>query len=143
VLATRALTRDYAGARSAPSRPEWVTEHDSHRELQRVRHHRKGVTMTADPHIPASLLAHRRHETAWIAPSPGDRTYDFGETCARCGPGTRARFKWVFSRISDLTQEHCDLYLCTHCSARGELRLLTSSILRVDAHDLLGPSVSR
>lgn len=61
-----------------------------------------------------------------------DRTYDLSEICARCGPSTQAQFKWVFPQISELTKEHHDLYLCAHCSQRGERRLLTTSILHVD-----------
>jgi hypothetical protein len=61
-----------------------------------------------------------------------DRTYDLGETCARCGPGTQAQFKWVFPQMSALTKDHRDLYLCAHCSHTGERRLLTASILHLD-----------
>ena len=60
-----------------------------------------------------------------------DRTFDPNETCARCGPSTRAEFKWVFRSVSKFTHEHSDLYLCAHCSSVGERRLLTTSILNV------------
>ena len=60
-----------------------------------------------------------------------DRTFDPDETCARCGPSTRAQFKWVFPSISKFTHQHSDLYLCAHCSSLGERRLLATSILNV------------
>ena len=60
-----------------------------------------------------------------------DRTFDPSETCARCGPSTRAQFKWVFPSVSKFPHEHSDLYLCAHCSSVGERRLLTTSILNV------------
>jgi hypothetical protein len=41
-----------------------------------------------------------------------DRTFDPNETCARCGPRTRAQFKWVFPSVSRFAHEHSDLYLC-------------------------------
>lgn len=62
-----------------------------------------------------------------------DRTFDPGEICARCGPGTRAQVKWVFPSISEFTHEHHDLYFCVHCSSVGVHRLLRTSILHVFA----------
>jgi hypothetical protein len=64
--------------------------------------------------------------------STADLTFDPKETCARCGPGTQAHSKWVFRQLSERTGEHCDLYLCAHCSQACEPRLLSASILRVD-----------
>jgi hypothetical protein len=60
-----------------------------------------------------------------------DRTFDPDETCARCGPSTRAQLKWVFPSISKFTHQHSDLYLCAHCSSLGERRLFATSILNV------------
>ena len=64
-----------------------------------------------------------------------DRTFDPNETCARCGPSTRAKFRWVFPQVSQSTHEHSDLYLCAHCSSVGERGLLSSSILHVARTD--------
>lgn len=68
------------------------------------------------------------HRTAQI---DVDRTFDPNETCARCGPATRAQFKWVFSSVSKFTHEHSHLYLCAHCSSVGGGRLLTTSVFNV------------
>jgi hypothetical protein len=65
--------------------------------------------------------------------SAADSTFDPEETCARCGPSTRAQVKWVFPPISEFTHQHRDLYLCAHCSCVGERRLLATSILTVDS----------
>ena len=48
-----------------------------------------------------------------------DRTFDPNETCARCGPSTRAHFRWVFPQVSKSTHEHSDLYLCADYSTAG------------------------
>lgn len=64
-----------------------------------------------------------------------DRAFDPNETCDRCGPSTRAQFRWVFPQVSNSTHEHSDLYLCAHCSSVGEPRLLTISILHVARTD--------
>jgi hypothetical protein len=86
---------------------------------------------TVEQHIPATVLNRGERVTPPSAIKPEDRTFDPNETCARCGPGIRAQFRWVFPTVSTLTHEHSDLYLCAHCSSVGEQRLLTTSILHV------------
>jgi hypothetical protein len=86
---------------------------------------------TVEQHIPTTVLNQGERVTSLSAIKPVDRTFDPNETCARCGPSTRAQFRWVFPTVSTLTHEHSDLYLCAHCSSIGEHRLLTTSILHV------------
>lgn len=89
--------------------------------------------MTTETQLPTTVLNPARRVTPLSA---ADRTFDPNETCARCGPSTRAQVKWVFPPISEFTHEHCDLYLCVHCSSVGQGRLLTAGILHVDrSHD--------
>jgi hypothetical protein len=64
--------------------------------------------------------------------SAAEYAFDPDETCARCGPSTRAHVKWVFAPVSEFTYAHVDLYLCTHCSSVHEARLRATSILTVD-----------
>jgi hypothetical protein len=86
---------------------------------------------TVEQHIPTTVLNQGERVTSLSAIKPVDRTFDPNETCARCGPRTRAQFRWVFPTVSTLTHEHSDLYLCAHCSSIGEHGLLTTSILHV------------
>ena len=86
---------------------------------------------TVEQHIPTTVLNQGERVTSLSAIKPVDRTFDPNKTCARCGPSTRAQFRWVFPTVSTLTHEHSDLYLCAHCSSIGEHRLLTTSILHV------------
>lgn len=92
--------------------------------------------MTTVEHIPTTVLDQCEQVTPLSAIKPVDRTFDPNETCARCGPSTRAQFRWVFPTVSKFTHEHTDLYLCAHCSSVGEPRLLITSILHVTrTHD--------
>jgi hypothetical protein len=86
---------------------------------------------TVEQHIPTTVLNQGERVTSLSAIKPVDRAFDPNETCARCGPRTRAQFRWVFPTVGTLTHEHSDLYLCAHCSSVGEHRLLTTSILHV------------
>ena len=85
--------------------------------------------MTIETELLTSVLV----PDPWMTPlSAVDRAFDPNETCARCGPSTRAQVKWVFPQIGEFTHQHCDLYLCAHCSCVNERRLLATSILTVD-----------
>jgi hypothetical protein len=92
----------------------------------------QGFAMTTAAHIPTTVLVQGRRVTPLSPVKATDCRFDANETCARCGPGTQAQFRWVFPPVSELTHEHCELYLCAHCSSVGERRLLTTSILHVD-----------
>ena len=94
--------------------------------------------MTTVEHIRTTVLEQCEQVTPLSGIKPVDRTFDPNETCARCGPSTRAQFRWVFRTVSKFTHEHSDLYLCAHCSSLGEPRLLFTSILHVTrTHDQL------
>jgi hypothetical protein len=86
--------------------------------------------MTTEAEMPTSVLVPDQRMTPSNA---AEYAFDPDETCARCGPSTRAQVRWVFPPVSELTHQHFDLYLCAHCSCVNEPRLRVTSILTVDS----------